>query len=718
MATMCGARASRAILSVLLVVLCLPASANADETLATYSLGAGWATFGLALPPGKAFSSVVVGSLPTQTDVKVRYADQSIRFAVVTARIPSAGTYAITDATRPTGAFAPTLPSASVSIIVAGQTFVAQLPSAVAASWLDGPLVREGRTVQAFSGATGAAASLRAIFDVRSYAGGGHRVDVTVSNTANVSTAREVAYGVTIRVNGAAVFTRAGTTTAGPSPFSVEAPGAIYTARNHGLSVGDTVRTTSGTGAGTLRVVTRVIDSDTVALNYGLEVPLPVTWERLTFVQPYLTRWRKTFLADGLTEADVTPDFRPFQSAGALPAYLSLVASPTPSSSGPWFEPLRIGDLTHPLNAPGSRPALGLYPAWVPQYMVHKTAEQRAYMLAMGGNVAGAISLHIDDTDGAMLSLDSRPGFFLSAQDPAGAGGPAGNLRGVLYAAEVGAAHTPSLAYVPYLLTGDRFYLEEMQYWANAGMLSWTWLRNGAAGLVTSQQIRAMAWEMRDLADTAAYSPDDDPRKEYFAQKLANNITDLDRMAAAEPDPLGGSVFATPFKYPQQIFMQSFAAWGFDHVGKQGFRTPQYAAKLARYWNDVYSANPAFDRRYVIAYQINIADVNGAPFRSFADLFDYNYNRRPVDPWKNYPVPAQTQGYSYNKAEFVLLVLAQDLGLNNAGANLDAIYKTAQDGGSTQSDLSVESQYAIAPADVSVLSGSKPRAPANLHRIQ
>ena len=28
-------------------------------------------------------------------------------------------------------------------------------------------------------------------------------------------------------------------------------------------------------------------------------------------------------------------------------------------------------------------------------------------------------------------------------------------------------AHQPSLAYVPYLLTGDRFYAEEMAFWAN-----------------------------------------------------------------------------------------------------------------------------------------------------------------------------------------------------------------------------------------------------------
>src|SRR6185437_5510990 len=32
-------------------------------------------------------------------------------------------------------------------------------------------------------------------------------------------------------------------------------------------------------------------------------------------------------------------------------------------------------------------------------------------------------------------------------------------------------AHQPSLAFVPYLLTGDRYYAEEMAFWANYGMV-------------------------------------------------------------------------------------------------------------------------------------------------------------------------------------------------------------------------------------------------------
>ncbi|MCA1650572.1 MAG: hypothetical protein LC753_09930, partial [Acidobacteria bacterium] len=496
--------------------------------------------------------------------------------------------------------------------------------------------------MQSFPGAAGTAAALRAIFDVRSYADGTHRVDVTISNSLNVSTAREVAYGVNIRLAGASVFTRSGIRTPGPNPFSaMNASDNTYTVANHGLAVGDTIRVTGGAGAGKLRVVTHVLGVSSVKLNYPFEVSLPVTWEKLPFVQPYLTRWRGTFSTTGFTEAATVPDVRPFQLANAFPSYLDRVARPSRSTTGPWFEPFRIGDLIHPLAAPGARPEIGLYPAWVAQYIVHRGTDQRAYMLGMGGNVAGAVSLHVDDTDGSMLLLDNHPDFFMATVDPTGASGVAssGGLdRGVLYAPEVGAAHTPALSFVPYLFTGERFYLDELKYWANAAMLTWSWERKGAAGLVTAQQVRSMGWGLRDLANAAAYTPDDDPHRAYFTEKTNNNLAELDRLALAEPDPLGGSLLGYPKDNMLQVFMQSFAAWAFDHVGKQGFRTPLYVRRLVTYWNGLYNAHPSFDKRYVGSYQMLIFNPStGAPFSSYGSLFDYNFNWRSYQPWKAYP---------------------------------------------------------------------------------
>ena len=67
-----------------------------SETLATVALTSGWATFGQALPKGAAFEALQIGSLPTQTDIKTRWDDGSIRFAILTADVPTGGSYAIT----------------------------------------------------------------------------------------------------------------------------------------------------------------------------------------------------------------------------------------------------------------------------------------------------------------------------------------------------------------------------------------------------------------------------------------------------------------------------------------------------------------------------------------------------------------------------------------------------------------------------------------------
>src|SRR5689334_18873351 len=61
-----------------------------SSTLATIGLTPGWATFGEALPQGAAQNGLQVGNLPTQTDVKDRWSDGSIRFAVVSTDVLTA----------------------------------------------------------------------------------------------------------------------------------------------------------------------------------------------------------------------------------------------------------------------------------------------------------------------------------------------------------------------------------------------------------------------------------------------------------------------------------------------------------------------------------------------------------------------------------------------------------------------------------------------------
>ena len=105
-------------------------------------------------------------------------------------------------------------------------------------------------------------------------------------------------------------------------------------------------------------------------------------------------------------------------------------------------------------------------------------------------------------------------------------------------------AHQPSLAYIPYLVTGDRYYADEMKFWANYVLLetfqdgfynarggghyqgpgSGTLIHSGSWGLLAPNETRGFGWGVRNLADAAAYLPDEDPLKPYFAEKIAHNL--------------------------------------------------------------------------------------------------------------------------------------------------------------------------------------------------
>jgi hypothetical protein len=90
--------------------------------------------------------------------------------------------------------------------------------------------------------------------------------------------------------------------------------------------------------------------------------------------------------------------------------------------------------------------------------------------------------------------------------------------------------HMPELAYVPYLMTGRYYYLEELQYQAafivahKTGCYSETWNRQGEAGYLMDSELRGDAWGLRTLAYGAFLSPDGTPEQVYFDDKIKNNV--------------------------------------------------------------------------------------------------------------------------------------------------------------------------------------------------
>jgi hypothetical protein len=212
----------------------------------------------------------------------------------------------------------------------------------------------------------------------------------------------------------------------------------------------------------------------------------------------HLTRWRQVFDIGSGSRATVTPDISSFTTARALPAYATSIRNAVNTATGPRFDILREGALAPNMRNQRGEDVAPL-PHWTARYLVHRNPQQRAFVLA-GGDLSGSWPVHLRaaETNAVTLIGSER----LAA------------LNERTSALVPDSARQPSIAFVPYLLTGDRFYAEEMAFWAQYA------LSQNTDGDV--------AWALRNLADAAAFSPDASPLKAYFSESVANILASLD----------------------------------------------------------------------------------------------------------------------------------------------------------------------------------------------
>ena len=87
-------------------------------------------------------------------------------------------------------------------------------------------------------------------------------------------------------------------------------------------------------------------------------------------------------------------------------------------------------------------------------------------------------------------------------------------------------AHQPDLSYVAYLLTGDRYYLDQLNAQATfAEFTAWNVPRENGLGLVAngSDQVRQQAWNSRVIDEAAWANPTGSAEQTYFTKLAANN---------------------------------------------------------------------------------------------------------------------------------------------------------------------------------------------------
>ncbi len=380
-------------------------------------------------------------------------------------------------------------------------------------------------------------------------------------------------------------------------------------------------------------------------------------------------RWRKTFWWGGEPAIHVRHDSGYLMASLALPNYdRSLTVSEATlaamedawnddmTDAGLWgstlihiYEPMAPGLVNEYMPTTGGREDIGPLPGWAVRYLL--SMDRRAKTSTLGtGDTAGSWPIHYrDKATGLPVSLDDYDHMTLlgnyadtwsEARGVYDAFPDCSGSCDTPYSPD--SAHQPSLAYLPYLVTGDSFYLEELQFWANWNMLRQNpGYRAYGAGLLHSNQVRAQAWSLRTLAEAAFITPDAHPLKNYFVARTENNIAwyneyyDTDGTHGTSTGNNLGVLTSSALDYNGGrgvgSWQDDFFTWVSGHVTELGFSS----AKPLLDWKAQFPVGRITGAGYcwiqAAPYYLNIRDSSVAPvYADFGALYDANAHAATV----------------------------------------------------------------------------------------
>ena len=423
-----------------------------------------------------------------QVDNKATHADGSVRHAVISTIFPllPAQTIQSMDLVTTTSA-APTAPvppesllaagfSSTINIDLDGQRYTASAADLLRAgkynTWLSGPIVNEWHVSAPLMTAQGVAhPHLMARYAIRAYRGNTRaRVDVTIESGWDY--------------------------VAGPQNFKYNAQIAV-----------------GGTNV----------------------------YEKQDLVHYHHARWRKVFWWGATPQVHVRHNIGYLIGSKAVANYDQSITFPEATLAalktgwtGAKTEPMGVGLANPYMPSTGGRDDIGLLPAWATTYLL--TMDPRAKEVTLGtGDLSGSWGSHYRD------KITDRPVSLVNypAMTVLGHYGDTWNEAAKRFEqfppCAVGAdcttpnihdsSHQPNLAYLPYLVTGDYYYLEELQFWGmwNSYMENPGYRQYGKA-LLKADQVRGQAWALRSLVEAAYITPDADPLKAHFASFVDSNF--------------------------------------------------------------------------------------------------------------------------------------------------------------------------------------------------
>jgi hypothetical protein len=363
---------------------------------------------------------------------------------------------------------------------------------------------------------------------------------------------------------------------------------------------------------------------------------------------------------------------------GQLP-YISAYSSAwSPSRPGYnfWnnYNPAGVNECTglfYDLEAPGARPDIGLIPEWDANWICNGNGKALSSGFAIA-EVGGGMPWCLRDgsTGWAPINFITNPNINLtSTLDVPVVTVPSSVGAGTRVIWGVQMNHHPCVGYIPYLLTGDPYYLENLQMYASYCVLTNIYIRAGQAPSALQNhsdphsptmsaspqafeglryQARAWAWSIRTY--TAAYlaTPASAPSwlqpKSYFKSMLDINAAFADTWGDAYPGSSGNPAYAglsLQGEMPdvgviEEPFMIQYLQGALAFALLQGRITSwrPYTEYMSRMLVGMATGDgvTGWDKRFATPYQFCIQpfstdyNVNPTAFTSMLDVYNYNIN--------------------------------------------------------------------------------------------
>lgn len=405
-------------------------------------------------------------------------------------------------------------------------------------------------------------------------------------------------------------------------------------------------------------------------------------------------RWHKSFWWGNTPSVYVNHDSDYLQATGAVPEYLNLTPSET------YLErmrqesvPMAHGDLTQYFPTTGAQDQIGPLPRWTALYIV--TGDRRAFnsMLA-NDDSAGSYGVHYrDENTGRPISIADHPHVSISHGDYSPlVSVPSGENPNV-----PDDAHQPSIAFLSYLLTGNYYYLEEMQFWTSWNQFEYhSEYRQHDKGIL-GVQVRGQAWTFRNLGQAAYATPDNHPYKAHLVASVGHNLSYNETLYSSNPSANQlGALRSYDGHIEFSPWMDDFYTWSMGYLVDLGFDAVEMRNWKARF---PVGRMGVTDYCYIhaSAYRLKVGPDSDTWWPDFATLYRQNFGDTG-----DCPLGAEMEGYSDSPAGFPsnlrpALAAAVDARVPGAKAAWERLAATA-----VQPDYSDYPNWAVVPREMSV----------------